>query len=155
MVAPTTTRTYDRERVERLRQYHTVTDNGVTYDERLAGSSGMHFTLIREQKHTDDDMEAAEDYLRRNRDVVDVDIALLVDHVEYDENGVIGVGMFLPVKFIDEVKPGDKIICMRHVKSDTMRPRLFVVDQVRNPHYKITGYGDIYFNLCQRMLHPE
>lgn len=44
------------------------------YEERLANRDGMCFTLLLEEHHTADDVRIAKRYLRRNRDVVEIDI---------------------------------------------------------------------------------
>lgn len=54
-----------------------VTPNGVVFDWELVNINGAGFTLIREPHHTDDDIRIAEEYLRRERDVVRLSVAML------------------------------------------------------------------------------
>jgi hypothetical protein len=56
--------------VERNRRFGEVTSNGVVFDYTLAGSFGATFTLIREEGHSDEDLEIAAKELWRYRDVI-------------------------------------------------------------------------------------
>ncbi|MWL91763.1 hypothetical protein [Cupriavidus sp. SW-Y-13] len=56
--------------VERNRRIGEVTSNGVVFDYTLAGSLGATFTLIREEGHSDEDLEIAAKELCRDRDVI-------------------------------------------------------------------------------------
>jgi hypothetical protein len=54
-----------------------VTPNGVVFDWELVNINGAGFTLIREPHHTDDDIRIGEEYLRYERDVVRLSVAML------------------------------------------------------------------------------
>jgi hypothetical protein len=63
-------RTYTAAQVEKFRKQHDVTRNGVAFDWWLASCEGAGFCLIREQHHTDADIELAKKQLHGDRDVV-------------------------------------------------------------------------------------
>ena len=75
-------RTYTTTERDRFAKFGDVTKNGVVFDYQLASSAGAAFTLIREPRHTDDDIQIAEEHLRRDRDVVSLSIALLDNSAE-------------------------------------------------------------------------
>jgi hypothetical protein len=56
------------------RAFQDVTGNGVLFDWNLAGHRGARFTLFRETHHTEEDLRAAKAWLRRHRDVVEIEI---------------------------------------------------------------------------------
>jgi hypothetical protein len=62
--------TYTPQEVALFREHHDVTPNGVAFDWWLVSADGAGFCLIREPQHTDADIEEAQAYLHRQRDVV-------------------------------------------------------------------------------------
>jgi hypothetical protein len=83
-------RTYTSTERDRFAKFGDVTKNGVVFDYQLASSAGAAFTLIREPRHTDDDIRIAEEHLRRDRDVVSLTVALLENSTE-NANDMISV----------------------------------------------------------------
>jgi len=64
-----------RERIAKARSYgDVIIPENIAFEERLANRDGMCFTLLLEDHHTADDVRIAKRYLRRNRDVVEIDI---------------------------------------------------------------------------------
>lgn len=61
---------YTIEQVKRFREFGDVTRSDVAFDWYLASSAGAGFILIREPRHTDDDIRRAKDQIRSDRDVV-------------------------------------------------------------------------------------
>jgi hypothetical protein len=59
-----------RKRIERCRRFGYITRNGVVFDYELAGPHGASFELFRQPDHSDEDIQAAEQHLRADRDVV-------------------------------------------------------------------------------------
>jgi len=72
-------KTYTITDSERFRALGDVTENGVTYDSWLVGSSGMSFCLLQQPQHTQGDIAMAKRYLKRDRDVVRITVAILSD----------------------------------------------------------------------------
>jgi len=62
--------TYTRAEVDRMRKFGDETKNGVVFDWWLRSAAGAGFCLIREPHHNDQDIEAARQQIRRDRDVV-------------------------------------------------------------------------------------
>lgn len=69
--------TYTTTERDRCANAGDVTPNGVVFDWELVNINGAGFTLIREPHHTDDHIRIAEEYLRRERDVVRLSVATL------------------------------------------------------------------------------
>ena len=63
---------YTAEEIERFRKFGDETDNGVAFDWGYANINGAYFILLREPKHTDEDIAKAKAFLKRNRDVVSI-----------------------------------------------------------------------------------
>lgn len=63
-------RTYSPETLAAAKKIHDVTPSGVAFDWWLASAAGAGFLLLREPHHTDEQIEAAKSYLKRERDVV-------------------------------------------------------------------------------------
>ena len=59
-------------RLDRCKDAGDVTPNGVCYEWGLAGPNGAWFVLLKEPKHTKEDLRIAERYLRSQRDVVNL-----------------------------------------------------------------------------------
>jgi hypothetical protein len=72
---PKATKTYTMTDVERFLNLGDVTENGVTYDSWMVGSSGMRFCLLQQRHHSATDIAMAKRYLRRDRDVIQITVA--------------------------------------------------------------------------------
>jgi len=66
-----------RERLEICRRFGSILPAGVVFDEWLEGPDGAGFRLFRESHHTDDDIKRAKDRLRRDRDVVRIEVVVV------------------------------------------------------------------------------
>ena len=44
------------------------------YRSSITGPDGAHFELLREKRHTGEDVQRAKDWLRQNRDVVSISV---------------------------------------------------------------------------------
>lgn len=63
------------ERLVKARRYgDVIPEVNIAFEERLANRDGMCFTLLLEDRHTADDVRIAKGHLRRNRDVVEIDV---------------------------------------------------------------------------------
>jgi len=69
--------TYTTAERDRCANAGDVTRNGVVFDWELVNIHGAGFTLIREPHHSDNQIRIAEEYLRRERDVVRLSVAML------------------------------------------------------------------------------
>jgi len=70
----TTEMAEDIQRMKQCKGWMQETDNGVAYDWGLAGPGGAWFVLFCESHHTKEDMKQAEHCLKRDRDVVSLEI---------------------------------------------------------------------------------
>ena len=59
---------------DKCKRHHDVTSNGIAFTWDLAGMDGASFTLLKETKHTDGDINFAKSELRSQRDVVSIRI---------------------------------------------------------------------------------
>lgn len=80
-----------RQRLAHCRAFQRVTDHGVVFDWDLAGPRGAQFILFRESHHTDEDLRAAEAWLRRHRHAATVQIC------EIDVDAMSRIGAVTPV----------------------------------------------------------
>lgn len=64
------------EELERWLRYGFVSDQGIIYDEELAGPNGMDFILFPATWHTREDIEKTKNWLRDTRDVVRIIVGL-------------------------------------------------------------------------------
>lgn len=71
---PKPTKSYTATDVERFRELGDITENGVTYDSWLVGSSGMSFCLLQQPQHSGADIAMAKRYLKRDRDVIQITV---------------------------------------------------------------------------------
>lgn len=67
---------------DRCAKFGDVTKNGVVFDWDLVNVNGGHFVLIRESRHSNEDIQLAEDCIRRDRDVVRLSVRNLEDSPE-------------------------------------------------------------------------
>jgi hypothetical protein len=72
---PKATKTYTVTDVERFHELGDITENGVTYDSWMVGSSGMRFCLLQQRHHSATDIAMAKRYLKRDRDVIQITVA--------------------------------------------------------------------------------
>lgn len=72
-------KTYSVTDAERFRTLGDVTENGVTFDSWLVGSSGMSFCLLQQPQHSPGDIAMAKRYLKRDRDVVKIAVVRVED----------------------------------------------------------------------------
>lgn len=75
-------KTYTLPELEQCKEHHQVTPNGVAFDWWLVSREGAGFCLFREERQTDEDIEEAKAYLRRDRDVVG-EIAVAIPRFEW------------------------------------------------------------------------
>ena len=71
---PRRPKSYNEADVSRFLELGDVTENAVTFDSWMVGSSGMDFCLLQQPHHTRNDIALAKRYLRRDRDVIRITV---------------------------------------------------------------------------------